>query len=200
MLCGTFGCTLPDSHAGLHQVPAPARACERRPTAKALDDSSDSDVEQPAAVVTASRSRRTKASAPTSRIKKKRTEKKCEHGRQRNICKECGGSGICVHGRVRHDCKECGGTHFCEHGRRRSVCKECGGGSGICEHGRVRYGCKACGGAGICNHGRRRHRCKECVVLAMADDDGGLFDFLDVMSDFDLADIATWRSVCRDEG
>ena len=51
MLCGTFGCTLPDSHVGLHQVPAPARARERRLTAKALGDSYDSDEEQPAAVV-----------------------------------------------------------------------------------------------------------------------------------------------------
>eukprot|EP00966_Prymnesium_polylepis_P228025 5276474-Prymnesium_polylepis.1 len=42
MLCGTFGCTLPDSHAGVHEVPAPVRARERRPTAKARDDS-DSD-------------------------------------------------------------------------------------------------------------------------------------------------------------
>jgi hypothetical protein len=56
MLCGTFGCTLPDSHAGLQEVPAPARARERRPTAKARDDS-DSDEELSAAVVvTASRS------------------------------------------------------------------------------------------------------------------------------------------------
>ena len=31
----------------------------------------------------------------------------CPHGRRRNRCKECGGSGICEHGRVRYDCKEC---------------------------------------------------------------------------------------------
>ena len=52
MLCGTFGCTLPDSHAGLHEAPAPTRARERRPAAKARDDS-DSDEELPAAVVPA---------------------------------------------------------------------------------------------------------------------------------------------------
>ena len=35
--------------------------------------------------------------------------KKCEHGRRRSVCKECGGSGICEHGRQRSQCKECGG-------------------------------------------------------------------------------------------
>ena len=33
----------------------------------------------------------------------------CEHGRQRSVCKECGGNGICEHGRLRSACKECGG-------------------------------------------------------------------------------------------
>jgi hypothetical protein len=86
---------------------------------------------------------------------------KCEHGRQRSKCKECGGANICKHGRQRSNCKECGGSGICEHGRRRSVCKECGGGS-ICQHGRRRSRCKGCGGRGICQHGRRRSDCKEC--------------------------------------
>ena len=34
--------------------------------------------------------------------------KKCEHGRERSRCKECGGSSICEHGRRRGRCKECG--------------------------------------------------------------------------------------------
>ena len=122
MLCGTFGCTLPDSHAGLHQVPAPARARERRPTAKARDDSYDSDEEQLAAVVrvTASGTRRMKASAPPARIIAAGgvcKRHKCEHGRWRSGCmKECGGSD----------------TRKCEHGRRRDQCKDCGS-AGICE-------------------------------------------------------------------
>ena len=70
----------------------------------------------------------------------------CPHGRQRYICKECGGGGICEHGRQRYRCKDCGGGGICEHGRRRCYCKECGGG-GLCEHGRRRYGCKECGGS-----------------------------------------------------
>ena len=32
----------------------------------------------------------------------------------------------CEHGRRRRECKECGGTSICEHGRRPSLCKECG--------------------------------------------------------------------------
>ena len=77
----------------------------------------------------------------------------CPHGRERSLCKDCGGSGICEHGRQRCYCKECGGGGLCEHGRHRSQCKECGGGS-ICEHGRRRYRCKDCGG-----------RSQETVVL-----------------------------------
>ena len=57
--------------------------------------------------------------------------KKCEHGRQRNKCKDCGGSSICEHGRLRHICKDCGGSGICEHGRQRSQCKECGGGGHV---------------------------------------------------------------------
>ena len=63
--------------------------------------------------------------------------KKCEHGRERSLCKECGGSGLCEHGRRRSACKDCGHSSFCEHGRRRSICKECGG-SGLCERLQLR--------------------------------------------------------------
>lgn len=42
---------------------------------------------------------------------------KCEHGRQKSYCKECGGSGICEHGRLRYRCKGCVGSGICEHGR-----------------------------------------------------------------------------------
>ena len=48
----------------------------------------------------------------------------CEHGRQRSVCKNCGGPGICEHGRQRRVCKDCGGPNIWEHGRVRSVCKE----------------------------------------------------------------------------
>jgi hypothetical protein len=45
---------------------------------------------------------------------------KCQHGRERSRCKECGGASICQHGRHRSGCKECGGAGICQHGRRRS--------------------------------------------------------------------------------
>ena len=86
---------------------------------------------------------------------------RCQHGRVKYGCKECGGSGLCVHGRQKSKCKECGGSGRCHHGRLKSQCKECGGAS-ICMHGRQRYGCKLCGGAGICPHGRHKSICKEC--------------------------------------
>jgi hypothetical protein len=85
----------------------------------------------------------------------------CEHGRQKSKCKDCGGSQICEHGRDKYQCKECGGSQICEHGRVKAQCKECGG-SQICEHGRVKSKCKDCGGSGICEHGRIKSVCKEC--------------------------------------
>ena len=57
--------------------------------------------------------------------------KKCEHGRDRSRCKDCGGSGLCEHGRQRYNCKECGGAGICEHGRYRRYCTECGGGGPV---------------------------------------------------------------------
>ena len=70
-----------------------------------------------------------------------RTKGPCEHGvKQRSWCKVCR---ACPHGRQRSICKECGGASICEHGRQRKHCKECGG-SQICEHGRRRYRCKEC--------------------------------------------------------
>ena len=85
----------------------------------------------------------------------------CEHDRQRSGCKECGGGSICEHDRQRNYCKKCSGVSICEHNRNRSQCKECGG-SSICEHKRVRPQCKECGGSQICEHKRIRAQCKEC--------------------------------------
>jgi len=87
--------------------------------------------------------------------------KKCPHGRQKSLCKECGGVGICTHGRIPCKCKECGGGTYCIHGKRRTVCRECGGGS-LCSHDRLRWECKECDGASICIHGRQKRICKEC--------------------------------------
>ena len=73
-----------------------------------------------------------------------RKEKKlCPHQRQKNYCRECGGSAFCEHQRRRSHCKDCDGSAICEHQRIRSTCKDCGGGS-ICEHQRIRSRCKEC--------------------------------------------------------
>ena len=92
---------------------------------------------------------------------RERARKKCEHNRERNRCKDCGGGSICEHNRQRCKCKECGGSGICEHDRQRCKCKECGGAS-ICEHNRIRSTCKECGGSRICEHNRERSTCKEC--------------------------------------
>lgn len=65
----------------------------------------------------------------------------CKHGKRKQMCRECGGSGICQHGKQRHHCRECGGSGFCVHGKRKARCKECGGIS-ICEHGRQKGCCR----------------------------------------------------------
>lgn len=75
--------------------------------------------------------------------KEQRERQKCEHGKRRSNCKECGGGSICEHGRERSKCKECGGASICEHNRLRQDCKECGGAS-ICEHNIQRVSCKEC--------------------------------------------------------
>ena len=50
---------------------------------------------------------------------------KCEHKRQKNKCKDCGGSAICEHNRRKSRCKDCGGASICEHKRLKSQCKIC---------------------------------------------------------------------------
>ena len=57
----------------------------------------------------------------------------CPHGRQsaQSSVQGVRWVSICEHGRQRHLCKECGGSQICD-------CKECGGGASICEHGRHR--------------------------------------------------------------
>ena len=68
---------------------------------------------------------------------------KCEYGKRKCRCKECGGASICGNNRQRHICKECGVASICEHGRERNVCKECNGAS-ICEHDKRHSRCPMC--------------------------------------------------------
>ena len=50
----------------------------------------------------------------------------CKHGKQRNYCRDCGGTSICPHGRQRSGCRDCGGSRYCPHLRFRRTCKLCG--------------------------------------------------------------------------
>jgi hypothetical protein len=54
-----------------------------------------------------------------------RTNKKCEHGKRRERCVDCGGSQICEHGVDRYGCKKCVGKGICEHNRERRRCSIC---------------------------------------------------------------------------
>ena len=57
--------------------------------------------------------------------KKTKSYVRCEHGRQKAYCKDCGGSRICPHGRQKATCKECGGSQICIHKKIRTRCKDC---------------------------------------------------------------------------
>ena len=87
----------------------------------------------------------------------------CQHGRQRNQCKEhpCKGASICQHGRLRNQCKEhpCKGSSICQHGRQRTQCKEhpCKG-SSICQHNRLRHHCTE----GPCGFIPSSRKCQAC--------------------------------------
>ena len=52
-------------------------------------------------------------------FKKSKQQTKCEHGRQKSHCKDCGGSEVCEHNRRKSQCKDCGGSQICEHNKRR---------------------------------------------------------------------------------
>jgi len=62
--------------------------------------------------------------ATTSRLK--HSHYRCEHGRSKYRCIECGGSSICEHKTQRSVCKICEGSSICVHKRQRIQCKICG--------------------------------------------------------------------------
>lgn len=90
-----------------------------------------------------------------------RESHKCEHGKRKTYCKDCGGSSICKHNKEKSKCRECGGSAFCEHNKRKVICKECKGVS-ICEHNRTKSHCKECKGISVCLHNKIKSKCKDC--------------------------------------
>jgi hypothetical protein len=93
--------------------------------------------------------------------KKPRKVTKCEHGKRKSRCVDCGGSEICEHKKIKGGCRECKGSSFCEHDRQRSRCKECRG-NGLCIHDRCKSRCKECGGSSICEHNKIKAQCIKC--------------------------------------
>ena len=91
--------------------------------------------------------------------------KKCEHGKRKSRCKDCGGKELCEHNREKYRCKDCCGNGICEHKQRKERCKDCGGNE-LCEHNKEKYYCKDCGGSQICEHDRRKSTCKDCCGSA----------------------------------
>lgn len=94
--------------------------------------------------------------------------KKCEHGKRKTRCVECGGSEICEHKKRRSRCAECGGIEICEHKKNRIICIACGG-SQICEHKKHKTSCIDCNGHRICEHKKIRIYCVECHGSALCD-------------------------------
>jgi hypothetical protein len=92
--------------------------------------------------------------------KPKYVHKKCEHGKQKYFCKDCGGKGWCIHDKLKHNCNECS-ISFCNHGKEKYYCKDCGG-KGWCEHNKIKKDCITCKGSSICEHNKRKRTCIDC--------------------------------------
>jgi hypothetical protein len=93
--------------------------------------------------------------------RKHKKHKRCEHGRSKYECRDCGGSAFCMHDKRKTICHECGGSSLCKHQRVRTKCKDCKG-VGICKHNRRKEICQDCRGKQICSHDKQRWRCKDC--------------------------------------
>jgi len=53
--------------------------------------------------------------------KKKQEENKCEHDKQRNRCKDCGGASICEHNKIRSQCRDCNLSLYLVHLQRGQI-------------------------------------------------------------------------------
>jgi len=135
--------------------------------------------------------------------KKPRRRYICAHGKQSNLCKDCGGSSLCrEHGIQRNQCIKCGGKGVCPHGRIRWQCAECGGAS-MCLHGRRKARCRECGGNDICVHDRIKYNCRVCKTKSAAEKQAAtnLAGFYDPSNTDEETPrfIALVRAACRPE-
>lgn len=88
-----------------------------------------------------------------------RLQRVCPHGRVKNDCRLCEGSGFCPHHVQRKTCWVCRGTQVCKHIKNKAYCAECGG----------RLLCQVCRKTIV-----RVHKvCRRCREAAPAEGDGG---------------------------
>jgi hypothetical protein len=86
---------------------------------------------------------------------------KCEHGKEKYRCIQCGGASICIHKKEKYICSQCNGKGTCHHNKQIRQCKDCKG-INICEHNVNKSTCKTCKGISVCEHNKQRCRCKIC--------------------------------------
>jgi hypothetical protein len=85
----------------------------------------------------------------------------CEHRNRKSLCKYCKGGSICEHDKEKTRCVECRGGSICVHKKRKSCCVECRGGS-ICIHEKQKRNCRICNESYFCEHGKQKPSCKPC--------------------------------------
>jgi len=90
----------------------------------------------------------------------------CEHRNRKSLCKYCKGGSICEHDKEKTRCVECHGGSICVHNKRKSCCVECGGGS-ICIHEKQKRNCRICNESYFCEHGKQKPSCKTCGGSAL---------------------------------
>ena len=86
----------------------------------------------------------------------------CEHNKRKTYCETCGGSELCIHKKRKARCRECNGTEICIHKKSKYICRECSDGSAYCEHKKNKRFCKECGGSAYCEHKKLKYRCRDC--------------------------------------
>ena len=91
----------------------------------------------------------------SERVKASKIANKCEHNREKSICKDCGGSSICEHDKQKRQCRECNGSSFCIHDKFKAQCRECNG-SSFCIHDKRKSKCRDCNGSEFCMHDIRK--------------------------------------------
>ena len=88
--------------------------------------------------------------------------RKCKHGKQKLLCRDCSGYKICEYNRIKWQCVVCGGRQKTNaHNQRKFICRGCCG-SQICIHKRHKRPSVEFGGSQIPLNKWRKYECEEC--------------------------------------